>query len=121
MTNSRAKGYRYEAALRDYLKSREWYVTRHDQRVAGNEYPDLTATHLASELSLKLEAKDRKTMPSKADLGALEQAESSSSPHRAVAVVKVAREKPGKHVAIMRLETLLDIIDWAARKQGEKK
>lgn len=110
---SRRKGYAFEHAVSTLLKERGWHCTRHYQRVANNTDPDLTAAW-ETERSLRIvrvECKNRATMPAKCDAEALDQALASSGPGIAVACVKRAGVATSEAVVLMRLEDFLGLVE----------
>ena len=109
MTNSREKGARYERALKTYLTSRGLWAIRHYQRVAGNRSPDLTAGTDDGSTMLRIEAKDRKSIPLAKILSALEQATSSVGAGQPAVLVKQPGSPVGDSIVFLRLEDLLTL------------
>jgi Holliday junction resolvase len=108
--NSRAKGGRWEAAVRDYFKSRGWHCTRHYQRLANNDAPDLTAAweHGGVIRVVRVECKSRAQMSLKDISDALAQAASSAGPGFPVAVVKRPRLPVADAIVCVELGHLAD-------------
>lgn len=108
---SRAKGARGELELAKFLRSRRYAVMRSRQfKVGGGEEPDILAVHFAGGRPLKMECKNRKTLPAKGHVDALEQAEKAGE-GIAVAVCKVARAPLGQAIVTMRLEEFLALYE----------
>lgn len=112
---SRRKGYAFEHAVSTLLKERGWHCTRHYQRVANNDSPDLTAAweHEQALRVVRIECKNRATMPAKCDAEALDQALNSSGPGIAVACVKRAGQATEEAVVMMRLEDFMRLVESA--------
>lgn len=115
---SRAKGARGENEIARYLKSRRYAVMRSRQfkRDGGND-PDLLAVNFAGGRALKLECKNRKSMPAKCHVDALEQAEKAGE-GMALAVAKVARKPIGQAVVTLRLDEFLTLYESACALQA---
>lgn len=110
---SRAKGGRYEYDLKVLFKERGWHCVRHYQRVANNDTPDLTAHWETSKgiQVLRVEAKNRATMPAKCDSDALDQALASSGPGVAVACIKRPGKGTEESVVLLRLADFLRLVE----------
>jgi Holliday junction resolvase len=124
MANSRAKGYRFEAAIVDYLTERGWSADRMDQRVVDNDRPDLLALFSLSPWTatvLKLEAKNRKSTPVSLLISALAQAKKAKGPGLCVAAIKVAGKPTEDSLAVLRLEDLARLVELAGVKESDGK
>jgi Holliday junction resolvase len=110
---SRRKGYAFEYAVSCLLKGRGWHCTRHHQRVAKNTNPDLTAAWEKQDFVrvVRIECKNRATMPAKCDSDALDQALSSEGPGIAVACIKRPGVGTEEAVVMLRLEDFLRIVE----------
>lgn len=111
-TASRNKGARWETALRRFLREAGYLVLRSNQRkLGGDAEPDLLAAHYRT-MPLLVECKDRKTLPSKAHVEALLQAE-AAGPGLAIAVHKIARRPIGDAIVNLRLGAFLELMERA--------
>lgn len=111
-SQSRAKGARFETELLGFLRHRYVAMRSRQFKVGGGGEPDILAVHHAAH-PLQIEAKNRKTMPAKGHVDALEQAE-ATGPGLAIAVSKIARRPITEAIVTMRFGPLLDLLDELA-------
>ena len=113
MVNSRRKGKDGELELVNICKDHglDAQRTAPMQRADDDSFPDVTAKH-SSGLTIAIEAKSRKTLPSKKHMDAMEQADAAFPDLENVARVVAMREfgKPGSWVFSMRGSTFFDLI-----------
>lgn len=115
---SRDKGARFELELLRFLKDRRYAAIRSRQfKIGGAGDPDVLAVYFAGGKPLKIEAKNRKNMPSKTHLAALAQAEAAGE-GIPIAVSKVARRPITEAVVTMRFGDLLDLYEGLACRQA---
>jgi len=109
---SRAKGARYETELKTYLRGRYVCMRSSQFKLGGGSEPDILAVHHLAR-PLQIEAKNRRTMPARSHVAALEQAE-ATGPGLAIAVAKVARQPIEQAIVTMRFGALLELLDQVA-------
>lgn len=81
-------------------------------KLGGGSEPDVLAVHHMAR-PLQIEAKNRRTMPAKSHVDALEQAE-ATGPGLAIAVAKIARKPIEQAIVTMRFGVLLELLDQIA-------
>lgn len=111
---SRRKGAAFEYDVKKFLQGREWHVVRHYQRIANNDAPDLTCTFTPATGAyriVKVECKNRASMPAKCDSDALDQALASAGPGVAVACVKRPGSATGESMVLMRLDDFVKLVE----------
>lgn len=115
---SRDKGARFERELLAHLKGRRYAAIRSRQfKIGGGDDPDVLAVHFAGGRPLKVECKNRKTLPAKGHVDALVQAEKAGE-GIALAVSKIARRPIEEAIVTMRFGEFLALYEGLSVKQA---
>lgn len=109
---SRNKGARYETEILRFFRERGGYVGMRSRqfKIGGGEEPDVLICRIKGGKPLQIEAKNRKTMPAKSHVAALEQAEACGD-GIAIAISKVARKPIEDAIVTMRFGVFLELYE----------